>query len=102
LLQGGQTKASFCNACRRLVMDRVTMFLVFYPHPAIHPGTHSLFAETVRTQYKKDRYRKRKMSAEWCSNCREEATQQPKQAIDRCVAVCLTTPVVFAQFSLFA
>jgi hypothetical protein len=31
-------------------MDRVVMFLVFYPHPAIHAASRVRFAETVRLQ----------------------------------------------------
>lgn len=64
-------------------MDRVTMFLVFYPHPAIHPEVHQLFAETVRSQYKTERYRSRKMSVEWCANCRDPDSREPRSSIDR-------------------
>jgi hypothetical protein len=78
-------KTPFCNACRRLVMDRVTMFLVFHPHPAIHQDAHQLFADTVRTQYKTERYRSRKMSAEWCANCRDPDSRLPRSSIDRFV-----------------
>ena len=37
-LQASALKTPFCNACRRLVMDRVAVFLVFHPHPAIDPA----------------------------------------------------------------
>ena len=75
-------KNPFCNACRRLVMDRVNVFLVFHPHPGTNVSTNMLFATTVRNQYQKDRYKSRKMSVEYCMCCRT-AELQPRLAIDR-------------------
>lgn len=43
-------KRPFCNACRRLLMDRMTMFLLYHPHPALSPNVSSLFASIVRSQ----------------------------------------------------
>lgn len=75
-------KKPFCNACRRLVMDRVNVFLVFHPHPGTNASTNKLFETTVRNQYQKDRYKSRKMSVEYCMCCRTPELA-PRLAIDR-------------------
>jgi len=75
-------KKPFCNACRRLVMDRVNVFLVFHPHPGTNASTNKLFETTVRNQYQKDRYKSRKMSVEYCMCCRTPELE-PRLAIDR-------------------
>ena len=61
-------KTPFCNACRRLVMDRVVMFLLFNPHPSLHMSLSQKFANKVREQYAKDRYKTRKLSNEFCTS----------------------------------
>eukprot|EP00039_Didymoeca_costata_P031069 m.32975 g.32975 ORF g.32975 m.32975 type:complete len:656 (-) comp8473_c0_seq1:232-2199(-) len=75
-------KTPFCNPCRRMVMDRLIIFLLHHPHPAVHPGAHNLFESVTRAQYQKERYKKRKMSEEWCKHCRDE-NFCPRNALDR-------------------
>ena len=65
-------------------MDRVVMFLLFHPHPALHVCLSQMFVVKVRGQYSKERYKTRKLSNEFCTNCRNpENTTVVRPAIQR-------------------
>jgi len=78
-------KKPFCNPCRRLLMDRMSMFMLFHPHPSVHDTTRQTFASVIRKQYQNERYRVRKMSNEWCECCRDPkiANKPPRTSLDR-------------------
>jgi hypothetical protein len=68
--ESGGRQTLFCNACRRLIMDRLTMYTLFFPHPALTENTTECFINTVRRDYQRERYKSRRMSEEWCDACR--------------------------------